>query len=395
MLALTFERNIPAYALVKAAGGRPAVATSPLALIHLEDIEPPQLPGADWHHVYPHVSGICGSDIAAITGHASFYMDPLTSFPFVPGHELSGRLEDGTRVVVQPVLGCAVRGIEPPCRMCAEGRIGLCENVTTGDIETGLQTGYCHDTGGGWGEMLVAHSSQIYPVPAALSDEAAMLTEPLACAIHAALRTAAQPEDTVLVMGAGCLGLLTVAAVKSLTPPRRLICVAKYPHQAALARSLGADQVVTPGEVYQRVRFATQARRVDTEGNLLERRPVLLGGADVVFECAGSASSLGDSVRLARGGGKVTLVGMPGKEEIDWAPIWQRELNVMGAYAYGVEANGRRTFDMALELAPSLKLDRLAGPFFPLEDYREAIEYAMSSGRLNAIRVAFDLRDNQ
>lgn len=392
MLALTFERNIPAYALVRASGGSPAVATSALALLHLEDIQPPDLPDGDWHRVHPQVSGICGSDIAAITGHASFYMDPLTSFPFVPGHELSGRLDDGSRVVVQPVLGCAVRGVDPPCPRCAEGRIGLCENVTLGSIDTGLQTGYCHDTGGGWGEQLVAHSSQIYPIPAKLSDEAAMLTEPLACAIHAALRTAAAAEDTVLVMGAGCLGLLTVAAVKNLTPPRRLICVAKYPHQADLARSLGADQVVAPDEVYQRVRFATQARRVETTGNLLERRPVLLGGADVVFECAGSASSLGDSVRLARGGGRVTLVGMPGKEEVDWAPIWQRELIVMGAYAYGVEANGRRTFDMALELAPSLGLDRLAGPFFRLGEYRAAIEYAMAAGRLNAVRVGFDLR---
>jgi threonine dehydrogenase-like Zn-dependent dehydrogenase len=392
MLALTFDRNIPAYALVKAAGGRPQVATSPLALLHLEDVQPPKLPGSDWHRVHPQVSGICGSDIAAITGHASFYLDPLTSFPFIPGHELSGRLDDGSRVVVQPALGCAVRGVEPPCRMCAQGRIGLCENVTEGEIDVGLQTGYCHDTGGGWGEQLVAHESQLYEVPDALSDGAAMLTEPLACSIHAAVRTGAQPEDTVLVMGAGCLGLLTVAAVKTFTPPRRLICVAKYPHQAELARSLGADLVVAPGEVYQRVRFATQARRVDTVGNLLEKRPVLLGGADVVFECAGSASSLSDSVRLARGGGKVVLVGMPGKEEVDWAPIWQRELQVTGAYAYGVEANGKRTFDLALELAPSLKLDRLAGPFFALEDYKDAIEYAMSSGRLSAVRVAFDLR---
>jgi threonine dehydrogenase-like Zn-dependent dehydrogenase len=151
--------------------------------------------------------------------------------------------------------------------------------------------------------------------------------------------------------------------------------------------------VVTPSEVYQRVRFATQARRLDTLDNLLEKRPVLLGGADIVFECAGSASSLADSVRLARGGGKVVLVGMPGKEEVDWAPIWQRELQLTGAYAYGVEANGTRTFDLALEVAPSLKLDRLAGPFFPLDDYREAIEYAMASGRMNAIRVSFDQRD--
>ena len=59
------------------------------------------------------------------------------------------------RVVVEPALGCAVRGIDPPCARCAEGRPGLCYNVTEGPIEVGLQTGYCADTGGGWGEVLV------------------------------------------------------------------------------------------------------------------------------------------------------------------------------------------------------------------------------------------------
>ena len=336
----------------------------------------------------PLVSGVCGSDLAALTGHASFYLEPLTSYPFIPGHELSGRLEDGTRVVVQPVLGCAVRGIEPPCRFCAEGRIGLCLNVTEGPIDVGLQTGYCAGTGGGWGELLVAHESQLYEVPEALSDEAAMLTEPLACSIHAALRGAATKDDVVLVAGAGAIGLLTVAAVKLYTPPRQLICIAKYPHQAELARSLGADLVVAPAQAYQRVRFATGARRLEGV-----ERDVLLGGADITFEATGNAGSLSDAVRLTRGGGRVVAVGMPGEAKVDWAPIWQRELEVTGAYAYGVEkSTGKRTFEMALEASASLNLDRLVGPLFPLTEYKEAIAYALAAGRMSAVRVAFDLR---
>ena len=86
----------------------------------------------------PTLSGICGSDLAAIGGHASLYLDPLTSYPFVPGHEVVGTLDDGTRVVVEPALGCRVRGVEPPCPRCAEGRPGLCYNVTEGPIEVGL-----------------------------------------------------------------------------------------------------------------------------------------------------------------------------------------------------------------------------------------------------------------
>jgi threonine dehydrogenase-like Zn-dependent dehydrogenase len=388
MLALQYVRSVPAYALVRASGGNPAVATSDLSMLHLGDVEEPELPGRGWLRVHPELSGICGSDTSAITGHASLYLDPLTSYPFVPGHEVVGRLDDGTRVVVEPALGCVVRGMEPKCPRCAEGRPGLCENVTEGPIQVGLQTGYCASTGGGWGEVLVAHESQLHAVPDALPDESAVLVEPFACCIHAALRGAAGPDDVVVVLGAGTIGLLTVAAVRLFTPPKRLIAVAKHPFQSEQARRLGADSVVRPADVFQRVRFATQARRLDGPD-----RPLLLGGADVTFECTGSARGLNEASRFTRAGGRLVAVGMPGEEKVDWGPIWQRELTVMGAYAYGVEAGGRRTFELALEAAPELALERLTGPLFGLAEYRDAIAYALEAGRMNAAKVAFDLRD--
>ena len=387
MLALQYSRSLPAFALVKASGGRPEVATSSLSMLHLGDIEEPSLPASGWERVYPRLAGICGSDLAAITGHISLYLDPLTSYPFVPGHEVVGQLGDGTRVVVEPALGCLVRGIEPHCPRCAEGRPGLCQNVTEGPIEVGLQTGYCESTGGGWGEVLVAHPSQLHPIPESLSDEAAVLIEPFACCVHAALRGAATKDDVVVVYGAGTIGLLTIAAIRLFTPPKQLIAVAKHPHQRKLARELGADSVITPSEVFQRVRFATGARRLDGID-----RPVLLGGADITFECVGSAPTLNDSVRLTRAGGRLIAVGMPGEEKVDWAPIWQRELTVAGAYAYGMEANHRSTFEMALEAASQLPLERLTGPLFALAEYRDGIEYALKAGSLSAVKVAFDLR---
>jgi len=389
VLALTFQRSIPAYAIVKAAGGRPDVATSALSMLKLGDVDEPELPTREWVRVMPTLSGICGSDLAAIGGHASLYLDPLTSYPFVPGHEVVGTLEDGSRVVIEPALGCKVRGIEPPCPRCAEGRPGLCYNVTEGPIEVGLQTGYCADTGGGWGEVLVAHPSQLHKVPDTLSDEAAVLIEPFACCVHAALRGGASKEDIVVVSGAGTIGLLTIAAVKLFTPPRRLIAIAKHPTQRDLAKKLGADQVISPSEVFQRIRFATGAKRLDGMN-----RSLLLGGADVTFECVGRADALNDAVRFTREGGTVVAVGMPGEEKVDWAPIWQRELTVMGAYAYGAEPKkkGKRTFQLALEAAPELHLETLTGPTFGLGEYRDAIAYAMGAGKLGAVKVAFDLR---
>jgi threonine dehydrogenase-like Zn-dependent dehydrogenase len=389
MLALQYVRSIPRYAVVRASGGNADVATSALSMLHLGDIPEPPLPANDWVRVRPSLAGICGSDLSAIGGHASLYLDPLTSYPFVPGHEVVGVLDDGSRVVVEPALGCKVRGIEPMCARCAEGRPGLCYNVTDGPIEVGLQTGYNADTGGGWGEVLVAHPSQVHAVAHTLSDEAAVLIEPFACCVHAALRGGATKEDVVVVVGAGTIGLLTVAAVKMFTPPRRLIAVAKHPTQRDLARSLGADQVIAPDDVFQRIRFATGARRLDGFD-----RSLLLGGPDITFECVGRADSLSDAVRFTRAGGKVVAVGMPGDERVDWAAIWQRELTVMGAYAYGSEParKGRRTFELALEAAPELHLERLTAPLFGLSDYRDAIAYAMSAGRLGAVKVAFDLR---
>ena len=389
MLALTFVRSIPAFAIVKAAGGRPDVATSALSMLKLGDVAEPELPTRDWVRVMPTLSGVCGSDLAAIGGHASLYLDPLTSYPFVPGHEVVGTLDDGTRVVIEPALGCKVRGVEPLCPRCAEGRPGLCYNVTEGPIEVGLQTGYCADTGGGWGEVLVAHPSQLHAVPSTLSDEAAVLIEPFACCVHAALRGGATKDDIVVVSGAGTIGLLTVAAVKLFTPPKRLIAIAKHPTQRDLARKLGADQVISPSDVFQRIRFATGARRLEGMN-----RSLLLGGADITFECVGRADTLNDAVRYTREGGTVVAVGMPGEEKVDWAPIWQRELTVMGAYAYGAEPKkkGRRTFELALEAARELHLETLTGPLFGLGEYRDAIAYAMSAGRLGAVKIAFDLR---
>src|SRR5437016_8941174 len=135
VLALTYARSIPAFAVVKAAGGRPDVATSALSMLKLGDVPEPELPAADWVRVMPNVSGICGSDLAAIGGHVSLYLDPLTSYPFVPGHEVVGALDDGTRVVVEPALRCIVRGVDPPCPRCPEGPPGLCCHVTEGPTE--------------------------------------------------------------------------------------------------------------------------------------------------------------------------------------------------------------------------------------------------------------------
>ena len=302
----------------------------------------PGLPTPEWVRVKPLLSGICGSDLGTLSSENSPYFSPITSPPFVMGHEIFGEVvEDnsgfaaGERVVVEPALGCETRGIEPPCPYCASGRHALCLNVAKGDITPGIQTGFCRDTGGGWSRgTLVAHPSQLHRVPDAVPDEAAVAVEPLACAVHAALEAAPGPDDTSLVIGAGSVGLFTVAALRHLTGAGRIICVAKHARQREEALRLGADEVVHPKETY-----TTLPEDAGTEAYKPELgKPVVMGGADRVYECVGSPGTMEDAVRLTKPGGEATLVGMPAaKSSLDLTALWYKEIRLAGSYAYGAE----------------------------------------------------------
>ena len=238
-----------------------SLETSRFSPLQLEDAPDPGLPTPQWVRVKPLLSGICGSDLGTLSSENSPYFSPITSPPFVMGHEVVGEVvEDnsgfraGERVVLEPALGCAVRGIDPPCPYCASGRHALCLNVARGDISPGIQTGFCRDTGGGWSQgTLVAHPSQLHRVPDAVPDEAAVAIEPLACAVHAALGAVPAPGDTTLVIGAGSVGLFTVAALRHLTDAGRIICVAKHERQREEALRLGATEVVHPKETYTKL----------------------------------------------------------------------------------------------------------------------------------------------
>ncbi|MBA2442296.1 MAG: alcohol dehydrogenase catalytic domain-containing protein [Rubrobacter sp.] len=374
--------------------------TGPLSPLRLEDVPEPALPAQDWVRVKPRLSGICGSDLSTLSAEASPYFSPVTSPPFVLGHEVVGEVAEansgfsaGERVVLEPTLGCEARGIDSPCPMCAAGRYALCLNVAEGDVSPGIQTGFCRDTGGGWSEgTLVAHPSQLHRVPEDLPDEAAVVVEPLACAVHAALAADPGPEETVLVVGAGSVGLFVVAALRHLTRAGRIVSVAKHERQQAEALRLGADKTVHPREVYDRLPTLLGARRFDPELG----KPVVLGGADRTFECIGSPGTIEDSVRLTRPAGEVSLVGMPGaRSALDLTPLWHGEVSLSGVYAYGFEEYGgerTKSFELALRVAPSLKLETLVGPRFPLGEYRQAISAARSAGRAGNVKVAFDLR---
>ncbi|ABG05055.1 Alcohol dehydrogenase, zinc-binding protein [Rubrobacter xylanophilus DSM 9941] len=401
MRALVYRKSIPRYLLMRAGAKRVRnLETSRLSPLQLEEVPEPELPGPGWVRVRPLLAGICGSDLGTLSSENSPYFSPLTSPPFVMGHEIFGVVagdgegfRGGERVVLEPALGCAARGIDPPCARCAAGQHALCVNVTRGSVSPGIQTGFCRDTGGGWCEgTLVAHRSQLHRVPDDLPDEAAVLLEPLACAVHAALAARPGPKETVLVIGAGSIGLLTVAALRALTGAERILCAAKHPRQREEALRLGASEVIAPKELYERLPGLLGASRHKPELG----KPVVLGGADAVLDCVGSPGTMEDAVRLARPGGRAVLVGMPGARScLDLSALWHKEVSLTGAYAYGTEEHrGERlkSFELALRLAPELELERLVGPRFCLADYREAIAAARAAGRRGHVKVVFDHR---
>jgi threonine dehydrogenase-like Zn-dependent dehydrogenase len=397
--ALVYRKSIPRYLLMRAGSRRiKSLETSRFSPLQLEDTPDPVLPTPHWVRVKPLLSGICGSDLGTLSSENSPYFSPITSPPFVMGHEVVGEVTEdnsafraGERVVLEPALGCTVRGIDPPCALCASGRHALCLNVARGDISPGIQTGFCRDTGGGWSQgTLVAHPSQLHRVPYTVSNEAAVAIEPLACAVHAALGAAPAPGDTTLVIGAGSVGLLTVAVLRHLTHAGRIICVAKHERQRNEAIRLGATEVVHPKETYTKLPEMLGTASYKPELG----KPVVMGGAGKVFECVGASGTMEDALRLARPGGEVKLVGMPGaKSTLDLTALWYKEVRLAGSYAYSIENyQGEKTscFQLALSIAPEIRLETLVGQHFRLEDYREAIAAARSAGRGGQVKVVFD-----
>jgi threonine dehydrogenase-like Zn-dependent dehydrogenase len=264
--------------------------------------------------------------------------------------------------------------------------VGGCERIAFGHLAPGLQIGFCRDTGGGWSQAgLVAHGSQLHAVPDALTDEDAVMVEPTACAVHAALGAGVEPGDTVAVLGGGTVGLTTTAALRQLATPGALLVGAKYPHQRELAGELGADLAVNPEQLARAVRRRSRSLRASGH---------LTGGADIVVDCVGSAETLHQALAMVRPRGRIVLVGMPGKVSVDLASLWHREVSVTGAYAYGSERSGRsvrRTFDIAMEVVAAARLGRLVSARYPLERFEEAVAHAGAAGRRGAVKVVFDM----
>ena len=390
MKALRFDRKEVRYAAAAVASRLRPGAGARWGPLELVEDDPPELPGDGWHRVYPRLTGICGSDLATVDGQSARYFDDYVSFPFVLGHEIVGELGGGRRVVVEPVLGHEARGFDPPFEGAAPGDGDDYRHLVSGHLKPGLQTGFCQSTGGGWATELVAHQSQLHDVPEEMSDELAVMIEPTASGVHAALRAQAEPGATVAVLGAGTMGLVTIAALRHLTEADTIICGARYPAQRELAQELGADTVAGPDELKRAVRRAEGSFQIGEH---------LSGGADAVIDAVGSAASITEALAMCKPRGRVVLLGMPATVTVELTGLWHRETELVGCYTYGTETlpDGRQAtgFELAFELAAKTPLNRLLSAAYPLDRYRDALDHAAEAGRRGATKIAFDLRQER
>ena len=324
------------------------------------DERPIPVPGSDQLLVNVRAAGICGSDIHYYRdGHIG---DWWIKQPHVLGHEFAGTIASigaevsgfalGDPVVIEPIIPCEL------CFACRTGFYNLCSNLRF--------TGSPH-TDGAFQEYVITRPRFTHHLPDGIDFELASLVEPTSVAVHAVRRSRMQVGDSVVVVGAGPIGLLILAV--ALASGATLTCVIDLdPARLLKAQELGA----------------TMTMNVAEDNTIAMQR--LSGGAeaDIVFEAVGSARTLDAALRLVRPGGRLVVVGVSpeAKVEFDMMSAQSKEVDVIPVYL------GRNAFPAALNLLASGRINArsLVTHRFPLEEMKVALETAVSK-RENAIKV--------
>jgi L-iditol 2-dehydrogenase len=276
--------------------------------------------------------------------------------PLVLGHEASGvvveqgpgatRLEPGTRVALEPGVPCG------RCSACREGRYNLCPDVrffATPPVD------------GAFARYVAINEHFAHPVPDSLTDEQAALVEPLSVGMWAARRGGVRAGDTVLVTGAGPIGLLAVQA----------------------ARAAGAARVVVTDLAADRREVAARLGATDTLDPAAAADGLSGLDADVLLECSGAPPALAAGIAAVRPGGTAVLVGMGADAvTLPMSALQVREVTVTGTFRYA------NTYPAAIALvaAGRVELDPLVTGHFGLAEVEQALTTGSSgAGAIKAV----------
>jgi threonine dehydrogenase-like Zn-dependent dehydrogenase len=398
MRSIFFQASIPRVATTLALKSIWSGAIyAPTAPVRLAQLPEPELPGPNGIRVRNRACGICASDLhllfvdvdprvapAAIRGADVIYL----------GHEVVSEVtevgDQVTTVSTGDRVAMMTRFLNPTCRSqefdrhcqhCERGDYALCEQRARGEGVPGV--------GGGWGDGYTCHESEVWKVPDGLTDDQATLVEPLACSVRAVLRRRPEPGDRVLVLGCGTIGLGVVQALQAIAPDVEVFAAARYDHQVEAARRWGAIPVAS--DLFSVAEDVTGAQvQVGEFSNT-----TTLGGFDVIYDCVGNDATVSQSVRLARAGGTVVIVGVHLKRiKADLTPIWHQEVDVIGSMAHGMETwNGEAisTFDLTARflLDGAMMADGMITHRFSLDEWKKAVRVATDKST-GCIKVVFD-----
>jgi len=266
--------------------------------------------------------GICGSELSGFLGHNSLRVPPL-----IMGHECAGQVLQvtegtfatgeaatvGARVTFNPLIVCGT------CDRCLAGRSNLCRR---------RQLVGAHRPGG-FAQYVAVPARQCYPLPEHLSFVAGSLAEPLACSIRAVVHSAVKPQERLLILGAGPIGLCAVAAAR-VQGIEEIIVSDVAPHRLEIAKRWGARDVIN-------------AREQDAVAFVQERYP---GGVDSVIDAVGATPVRTQAIRAVVPGGRVVLIGLHDEESVMPANYMIRqEITVIGSFAY-TEADFATALDL-------------------------------------------------
>jgi len=219
-----------------------------------------------------------------------------------------------------------------------------------------------------------------------------VMTEPFACCVHAARGHLPAAGQTALVIGAGTMGLLMVAALRALSPDVPIVVMARHKFQADHATRLGATRVVMARGDY----LPTLAEAVGTRlVSPIIGRPIGIGGVDHTYVCVTGTRAVEDAMRFTRAGGAITLIGNASTlRGLDWTPLWLKELTFRGTLAYGTHGHGGASLSAFNEAADLIAAGRadvepLVTHQFPLADHARALAAARAKGTGDSVKVVF------
>jgi len=336
------------------------VMTAP-GVIEFREVPIPE-PKAGEVLVKIHTIGVCGSDIHVFHGE-----HPFTKYPVTQGHEVSGEVAAlgagvdavrvGQKVTIEPQVVCGA------CYPCRHGKYNLCEELKVmGFQTTGTASTY-----------FAVDQSKVTALPDSISFEQGAMIEPLAVAVHAVRQAGDVSGLRIAVLGAGPIGNLVAQAAKGMGAESVMITdISDF--RLGLAKNCGID-------------FCVNTREKDFGEALVEAFGP--DKVDVIYDCAGNDTTMGQAIRHARKGSVIILVAVfAGMATIDLAVANDHELDIKSTMMY---RHDDYVDAIALVEDGKVRLDPLMSKTFPFRAYLQAYQY-IDENRETTMKVFIDVQ---